>query len=201
MQSDNLEARLILGSQSPRRKEILSYFSIPFQQATSAFDENSVLFHGQPEAYACAIAKGKADALHAKYPDKVILTADTVVFCKGKIYGKPNNESEAYQFFSELVGTWHTVFTGVVVRYEDKEYIKGEATRVLFNDLTPDQIKHYLSRVEWADKAGGYAIQAVGGLIVSRIDGCYYNVMGLPINTVHTLLNQVGINLWNYIGR
>jgi septum formation protein len=200
MQSDKNGTRLILGSQSPRRKEILSYFSIPFQQVTSSFDEDSIRFHGQPEAYACAIAKGKADALHVKHPQEIILTADTVVFCKGKIYGKPNNESEAFQFFSELVGNWHTVYTGVVVRHGDKEYIKGEATQVLFNDLTSAQIKHYLSHAEWADKAGGYAIQAVGGLIVSRIDGCYYNVMGLPINTVHTLLNQVGIDLWNFIG-
>lgn len=190
---------LILGSQSPRRKEILGYFSIPFKQVSSSFDEDSIPFNGDPQEYVIAVSKGKAQDLSQKFSKEIILTADTIVFREGKIYGKPNNEEEALQTFLELVGKWHTVYTAVTVRQGEKEYSDCELTHVLFNALSPDQIKHYLKHVPWADKAGGYAIQKTGGLIVNRIDGCYYNVMGLPINTVHTLLKNVGIDLWNYL--
>lgn len=191
--------RLILGSQSPRRREILSYFSLPFQQCTPPFDESSVPFRGEPESYARAISKGKADALLSKFPNNVILTADTIVFRENKVYGKPPTEADAFRMFSELVGKWHTVVTGVTIRYGNDVYEQSESTRVLFNELTDAQIRHYMTRIEWADKAGGYAIQMAGGLIVNRIEGCYYNVMGLPINTVHTLLKYVGIDLWDYL--
>lgn len=191
--------QFILGSQSPRRKEILSYFSLPFEQQAAPFDEDTIPFSGDPIAYVSTLSQGKANALVPLYPHAVILTADTLVFREGKIYGKPSNEEEAFRTLSELVGEWHTVFTGVTVQRDNEEYHQVEATRVLFNALNADQIRHYLARSTWADKAGGYAIQRGGGLIVNRIEGCYYNVMGLPINTVHTLLKYVDIDLWNYI--
>lgn len=190
---------LILGSQSPRRREILSYFSLPFEQVSSSYDEESVPFFGNPEAYVSAISKGKASALLPRFPNDIILTADTIVYKNGKVYGKPLSEAEAINSFSELAGAWHTVYTGVTVQRGGESYEQVEATRVLFNALNLEQIRHYISRIEWADKAGGYAIQMAGGLIVNRIEGCYYNVMGLPINTVHALLKRVGIELWDYI--
>lgn len=192
-------ARLILGSQSPRRREILGYFGIPFEAAAPPYDEEIVPFSGNQIDYVCTLSKGKAASLVPTYPDDVILTADTIVFRDGKIYGKPRDSEEAFQFLSELVGQWHTVYTGVTVRQGNQEFYQAESTRVQFNDLSPDQIRHYISRIPLSDKAGGYAIQGVGGLIVNRIEGCYYNVMGLPINTVHALLKHVHIDLWNYI--
>lgn len=191
--------RLILGSKSPRRQEILSSFTLSFEQVAPSFDEDSIPFTGDPEKYVTTISKGKANQLAARYPDAIILTADTTVYREGKIYGKPIDEEDAFRSLSELVGKWHTVYTGVSVQFGKKEYHQVESTRVLFNELSPDQIRHYLLRMHWADKAGGYAIQLVGGLIVKRIEGCYYNVMGLPINTVHTLLKHVNIDLWNFI--
>jgi septum formation protein len=86
----------------------------------------------------------------------------------------------------------------VTVRHGDKVFQQVEASHVLFNELTSQQIHHYLANTDWGDKAGGYAIQMSGGLIVRKIDGCYYNVMGLPINTAETLLKRVGIDLWNH---
>jgi septum formation protein len=192
-------SQLILGSQSPRRKEILSYFSLPFTQISPTFDEESVLFQGDPQEYVCAISRGKAQSLAALYPQATILTADTTVFCEGKIYAKPQDEAHACQMLSELVGKWHTVYTGVTVQSGEKAFHEAEATRVLFNPLTLEQIRHYISRTQWADKAGGYAIQMRGGLIVRKIDGCYYNVMGLPINTMERLLKHFGIELWDYL--
>lgn len=191
--------RLILGSQSPRRKEILSYFSLPFEQFAPNFDEETLLFKGDPGEYVSSLSKGKAESLQMQYPEAIILTADTVVYREGKIYNKPKNEEEAFQALTELVGQWHSVFTGVTVNANNRSYQQWEETRVLFNPLTPDEIRHYHKKIHWADKAGGYAIQMGGGLIVRKIDGCYYNVMGLPINTVRALLQKVGIELWEYV--
>lgn len=190
---------LILGSQSPRRKEILSYFTIPFTQISPLFNEEDVPFMGDPIDYVCSLSKGKAASLYQNYSDSMILTADTIVFLAGKIYNKPKNEPEAFESLSELVGQWHSVFTGVTLRNGDHEFSQWEETRVLFNPLSSEEIRHYQSKIHWADKAGGYAIQMAGGLIVKKIEGCYYNVMGLPINTVRELLQHIGINLWHYV--
>jgi septum formation protein len=190
---------LILGSQSPRRKEILSFFSLPFTTAVSDFDEESIPFHNNPTEYACEIAIGKARSLAAKFPSCLILTADTVVYQNGKIYGKPKDPEHAFAILSELAGKWHSVFTGLALTDGDHLWTAGEETRVLFNPLTPEEIRHYHKKLHWSDKAGGYAVQMAGGLAIKKIDGCYYNVMGLPINTVRQLLLNVNIDLWDYL--
>ena len=190
---------IILGSQSPRRKEILSFFSFPFETVTSHFDEDSVLFHGNPIAFVSEIAAGKARALASRFPNDLILTADTTVYKDGKNYGKPVNAEEAFQALSELAGQWHSVFTGVTLISNNKLWNNVEETRVLFNPLTPEEIRHYHNKLHWSDKAGGYAIQMAGGLAIKKIDGCYYNAMGLPINSVRNLLLNVQIDLWDYL--
>lgn len=190
---------IILGSQSPRRKEILSYFSLPFKQVSPQFDEDAHPFQGNPEKYASMLSQGKAESLADRYPDAVIITADTIVYREGKIYGKPANESEAFLSLKQLVGEWHTVYTAVTVQKNTEAFTHVEPTKVLFNQLTDDQIRHYISHTECADKAGGYAIQMAGGIIVKKIDGCYYNVMGLPINSLEKLLKHFQIELWDYL--
>lgn len=192
-------AHLILGSQSPRRKEILNFFSYPFEAVTSNFDEESIPFKGDPGLFVCEIASGKAKALALQFPDDIILTADTTVYHEGKNYGKPVDIEEAFLALSELAGKWHSVFTGVSLIKGDQHWTAFEETRILFNELTPEEIRQYHSKLHWSDKAGGYAIQMAGGLAVKKIDGCYYNVMGLPINTVRKLLVNVGIDLWDYL--
>jgi septum formation protein len=191
--------RLILGSQSPRRKEILGYFSLPFEQISSDFDESSVLFAGNPETYVRTLAEQKALALSINHPDAAILSADTIVYRHGKVYGKPKNEEDAIATLTELSGCWHSVFTGVALSHKGHLYYQTEETRVLFNTLSKQQITEYLSRLDLYDKAGSYQIQHAGGIIVNKMDGCYYNVVGLPINCVRALLKNVGIELWNHI--
>jgi septum formation protein len=191
--------KLVLGSQSPRRKEILQSFSIPFTQASPPFDEEAVPFNGNPEDYVCTLSKGKGASLLAQFPESVILTADTIVFREGKVYGKPKDKEHAYQTLKELSGQWHSVYTGVTVQTKDKVVSKAEVSHVLFNDLSHEQIHHYLAQIKWSDKAGGYAIQDSGGIIVRRIDGCFYNVKGLPINTVEQLLKDFGFALWEHL--
>lgn len=191
--------RLILGSKSPRRHEILSYFSIPFEQISSNFDEEKVIFEGDPEAFAKIIAIGKANDLATLYPEAIILTADTVVYKSGKVYGKPIDEEEAAAILSELQGSSHMVYTAVCVISEGNMYTGIEETKVYFNPLTPLQIHRYLQALHWADKAGGYSAQLAGSLIMPKIEGSFYNVMGLPIHTVAKLLKDVGIDLWDYL--
>jgi septum formation protein len=191
--------RLILGSQSPRRRDIMSYFSLPFEQIASSFDESSIAFEGNPETYVCTLAGEKASALHRHAPEAAILTADTIVYRHGKIYGKPKDEEDAISTLTELSGKWHSVYTGVALHYRGKKYCKAEETRVLFNELTAQQIRDYHSKLDLYDKAGSYQLQMAGGLIVSKIDGCYYNVVGLPINSVRALLQKIGIELWDYL--
>lgn len=191
--------KIILGSQSPRRVEILKFFSLPFEQVSSHFDEDAVPYVGDPGAHAAVLAKGKAEALALEFPESIILTADTVVSLEGKLFGKPENELKAFETLQELAGKWHSVYTAVVVWKEGMFYEGVEETKVLMNSLSDDQIKRYLTALHWADKAGGYAIQLAGSLLVRGIQGCYYNVMGLPINTLAELLKKIGIDLWDHL--
>lgn len=192
---------LILGSNSPRRKEILGYFSLPFATAASNFDEESISFDsGSPADYAASLAVAKGKALLPLYPLSPILTADTIVFYEGKIYGKPSDREQALAFLSALAGNEHSVFTAVCLHYESSfKMMLVEETKVIFNPLSPCQCESYLNAVAWQDKAGGYAIQNNGSLLVKKIEGCYYNVMGLPINAVAQLLQTIGIDLWHYL--
>lgn len=169
--------QLILGSQSPRRREILSYFSLPFLQVSPSYDEEAVPFNGDPVGYVNTLSQGKAASLFSEFPSSIILTADTIVYKDGKIYGKPQNEEMAFAYLKELAGAWHTVYTGLTIRQGKKELHDITETRVLFNELTDDQIHTYYRKLPYADKAGGYMIQKAGGIIINRIEGCYYNVM------------------------
>lgn len=191
--------RFILGSSSPRRKEILSYFDLPFEQVSSDFDERMISFSGDPRSYAIALAEGKAHSLKGFYDNALVLTADTIVYREGKIYHRSKDDAEAFEILSELVGKWHSVFTAVAIMYEGKIISDIEETRVLFNDLTPEEMRDYIANMHLRDKAGSYTVQFAGGIIVQRIEGCYTNVIGLPINTVRKLLQKVNINLWKHL--
>lgn len=191
--------QFILGSQSPRRKEILSYFKLPFIQISPHFDEESIPFENNPQEYVEKLAQGKSDLLIPQFPDATILTADTIVYRKGKIFGKPLDEREAYDFLKELSGQWHSVFTGLNLYSKGKTYRAIEETRVLFNSLSEEHMQIYHHIHAFADKAGGYMIQGSGSIIVNRIEGCYYNVVGLPINALTQILSQAGIDLWKYL--
>ena len=189
--------KIILGSTSPRRKEILSYFKLPFEQASPNFDEESVPQISDPEKYAILIARGKLDSLLPN--DALVISADTVVFKDGKYFAKPKDMQEALSFLKELQGKEHAVISGICVHYQGKTLEGYEKTNVLFNSLDDEKILDYLNRIEWKDKAGGYGIQESGALLINKIEGCFYNVMGFPINTLKDFLHQFGINLWKFL--
>ena len=190
--------KIILGSASPRRKEILSFFSLPFEQGSPTFDERSLLFGGDPEAFVNEMAEKKALSLAPKYTDP-ILTADTIVFCHNKVYMKPRDEREAFQMLKELSGNTAKVYTGVCVYYQGKARTKAAVSEIVFEDLTDAEIKRYHKMFDCYDRAGGFYIQKAGSIIIKEIKGCFYNIMGLPINTVKELLLTIGIDLWDYL--
>jgi len=190
---------LILGSSSPRRKEILGFFKIPFEQKSPSFDEEAEPFEGDPLTYATKLAKGKAESLQASHPNRVILTADTIVFKEGKLYCKPKSSEEAFEMLRSFNGSWHTVFTAVCIAKEGKLLSDYEETQVLFHKVPEIDLRHYHKAFSGQDMAGGYGIQMGGSIIIKRIEGCFYNVMGLPITAVCSLLKKVGIDLWHYL--
>lgn len=187
---------IILGTQSPRRKEIFEFFNIPFSVCSSSYDEEQIPYEGNPKEYVERLSKEKNKCLKKDFPLDVIITADTTVAFKGKVYNKPKDKKEAFSFLKELVGNTHEVYTGVCVSKENFYYTDSACTKVAFQKITDEQIEDYLNLVDPLDKAGSYAIQGPGSLMISRIEGCYYNVMGLPIYPLVTLLEKVGINLW-----
>jgi septum formation protein len=192
---------IILASGSPRRSEILSDLQIPFQAITSDFDEESLPFTTTPEEYVCQLARGKAMAVAQHYPNALIIGADSLVFFQGHPLGKPAHRQQAEEYLQMLCGQWHSVYTGVSVSFQGQTHQQAEEARVLFNALTPPQISTYLDLVEWRDKAGGYTLQKWGSLLVAKVEGCCYNVTGLPMNTLQLLFQRCGCDLWDYLGR
>lgn len=191
--------RLILGSKSPRRKEILSFFSLPFEQHSPPFDEDLVSFEGDPIAYAQELSRKKAVSLASLFPDALILSADTCVYKEGNIMEKPASDAEAFEMLSILNGSWHTVYTAVTALQGEKEETDCAETHVQFHQVSPEDLRHYHQAFKGTDKAGGYGIQEGGSVIVKQINGCFYNVMGLPISITWQVLRKVGINLWHYL--
>lgn len=191
---------LLLGSSSPRRQEILSYFKLPFDHASPGFDESSLPFEGDPEAHVKALTLGKLDSLLPLHPDRTILTADTIVYRDGIVYGKPRDHAHAAETLATLSGQWHTVYTALAVHKDGSTNTAIEATRVLFHEVAPERIEQYLNDLHCDDKAGAYLIQGAGSVIVSKIEGCYYNVVGLPLTPLQTLLKGAGIDLWDHLG-
>lgn len=189
---------LILGSTSPRREEILRFFTLPFLKAPSHFNEDLVPFLGDPRLYVETLARKKGEALLPLYPNDPILTADTVVYHNGVIYNKPKDKQEAISFLETLQAQEHSVFTAVCLSQGGTVFVEIEETKILFYPLTKEEILTYLRCVNFLDKAGGYAIQQAGGLLVQRIIGCYYNVMGLPLGALRRVLKLGGIDLWEH---
>lgn len=177
--------RVVLASQSPRRKQLLEQAGIPFEVKVSEVAETfpADMPISQVPVH---IARLKAAAVAGLYtPADVIVAADTVVVLHDNIIGKPEDREDAIRILSALSGQVHTVITGVVILYEGKEDAFSQTTEVHFKPLTQAQIEYYVDHYQPFDKAGAYAIQEwIGAVGIDRIDGCFYNVMGLPISQV-----------------
>ncbi|MCD4708023.1 MAG: Maf family protein [Candidatus Sabulitectum sp.] len=177
-----IETKLILASRSPRRTEILKLASVPHIVYPSAVEEKSM--EGTPCDIVMHWAQLKAADVAHKFPDHPVLGADTMVFRDGALLGKPENEAQAFQMLHSLSGRWHTVYGGVALMWQSRglSFTFAEATRVKFRNLPDNEIRAYIATGEPMDKAGAYGIQGRGCVLVDKVDGCYFNVMGLPIS-------------------
>ena len=185
---------IILASQSPRRRELLKNLVADFKIIPSDADE-TLPEGASPADCAVEIARRKAFDIKAQNPDALIIGADTIVIYEDKILGKPKDDEEAYEMLSLLSGKTHKVCTGVVATLGDKTIAHGEETYVTFRTLSPDMIKNYIATGEPGDKAGAYGIQEKGAVLVEKIEGDYFNVVGLPLCRLSKMLNDLGISV------
>jgi septum formation protein len=183
--------RIILASQSPRRKQLLEWAEVDFEVIVSDTDESYPTSLTMDEV-AIHIAKNKALAVKEKLIDsRTILAADTIVVLNGTIIGKPTDRQDAVNILSKLSGQIHRVITGVILMRGQKELSFADTTEVCFHHLSPAQIEFYVDKYKPYDKAGAYAIQEWIGVVgIKSVKGDFYNVMGLPVSRVVRELEQ-----------
>ena len=188
--------RIILASASPRRKELLEIIGLKFEvePSDSAEEMRSGL---SPDKLARAISLQKARAVASRHKNAVVIAADTFIVFRGKIMGKPGTEAEARKMLMKLRGKPHSVITGFTVLDVDsgKVLTKSVETVVHIKNLTSEEIYAYVKSGEPLDKAGAYAIQGLGSVIVERIEGDYFNVIGLPLCALAEGLKEFGIHV------
>jgi len=183
---------VILASQSPRRRELLTLVGIAHTVRPADIDETWI--DGElPVPHAERLARGKAHTLAAQVPGAVVIAADTIVVLNGEILGKPRDAADARTTIRRLSGRMHTVFTAIAVAYAGRTVSAVEEVAVTFRDLSDDEIASYVRTGEPMDKAGAYGIQGFGATIVERIDGDYFSVMGLGLRRLVALLEDVGL--------
>jgi septum formation protein len=190
-----MSIKLILASSSPRRAEILRDAGIPFEIRAANVEETSLpnetalnMVARLAESKACAVA----ESLDPKIP-AIVIGADTAVELDGKIFGKPRDVEDACEMLASLSGRAHNVHTGICALRLPEKITKSavESTAVTFAPLDPTEIESYVASGEPFDKAGGYAIQGLAGRYIPRIEGCYFNVVGLPLARLYALLREL----------
>lgn len=183
-----------MASGSPRRQELLGRmgirdFVVSVPQVEEACPEGLT-----PEETVCRISRQKSAAVQAE-PDDIVITADTMVFLDEERLGKPRDEADALRMLTELQGRRHTVCTGVTVRQRDHILTESEATGVFFRPAAESELRAYIATGEPMDKAGAYGVQGKGALLVERLEGDFFNVMGLPVLRLSRMLAQFGVKL------
>ena len=183
--------QIILASESPRRQALLHQIGMDFTVIISGIDED-ISIDLPPNQLAKHFAREKAHAVALNYPNQLVIGADTLVVFDGQIFGKPKDHEESFNMLSTLSGNTHQVITGVTLKLLDKNIDETfhEATNVTFNTLSDRDINYYIDTYNPFDKAGSYGIQDWLAVFVKHIDGCFYNVMGLPL-----------ANFWEHINK
>ena len=187
-------ANIVLASGSPRRQELLERigitdFTVRVPEADESYDPAMT-----PQEIVCHISRKKSAALESS-DDEIVITADTMVFLDDKRLGKPRDEEDALQMLTALQGRCHTVCTGVTVRQGDRSLTQAASTDVYFRPASKAELRAYIRGGEPMDKAGAYGVQGQGSLLVERIDGDFFNVMGLPVLLLSQMLQQFGVDL------
>lgn len=187
---------IILASSSPRRKQLLQQIGLQFIAVPAEIDEGSIKDSSVPELVK-QLARLKAEQVGRGKQQAIIIAADTMVVLNEFLMGKPVNREDAFNKLSLLSGRPHQVVTGLCVLDCARQNYETavEVTDVFFRTLRPAEINGYLDYGEWVDKAGGYGIQGKGALLIEKIEGCYFNVVGLPLSRLYLMLGKQGVNL------
>ncbi|MDH7602790.1 MAG: Maf family protein [Armatimonadota bacterium] len=183
---------VVLASASPRRRELLSVIFPEFEVCPSTFDEACVPQELGPVDHVIYSAKRKAADVCHRYPEALVIAADTIVVVEGQILGKPVDQEDACRMLHRLSAKTHQVYTGLAIA--DKGHIQTayECTDVTFRELSDELIRRYVATGEPMDKAGAYAIQGKASIFVTGIRGCFFNVVGLPVSRLSLLLEELG---------
>jgi septum formation protein len=182
-------SRLILASASPRRRELLEQAGYTFDVCPAHIDETRSE-REEPSAYVTRLALEKAQAIHAQHPDATVLGADTTVVLNGEVLNKPQDREDAARMLRALSGGTHQVHTGIAVVSGSVERTHVETTNVVFAPIPEDELAAYLATGDSLDKAGAYGIQGYAARWIPRIEGDFFNVMGLPVAATVRLLTQ-----------
>ena len=185
---------VILASQSPRRRELLGLTGLDFIVRVADIDE-TMDPRKSPFEEVSRVSRAKALAVHRE-PGDVVIAADTIVVCEGKVLGKPRDEEDAFRMLSLLSGRDHEVMTGLTVVRDEEVVTHTEVTKIHFRPLLPQEIRAYIATGEPMDKAGAYGIQGGAALFADQMVGDYYNVMGLPVCRLGMILRCLGLPVW-----
>lgn len=190
--------RVVLASRSPRRRELLTLLGLAHHVAPATIDE-SQRADESPLEHARRVAREKAAAVALRYPDEPVLAADTVVDLDGRSLGKPTSTDDAALMLRALSGRDHRVHTGVALVADRRTACLVDTATVWFRPLAEDAIRWYVATGEPMDKAGAYAVQGAGGVLVERVDGSPHTVIGLPLQRLPELFGRAGLDLWSLL--
>jgi septum formation protein len=196
MLPDNNVKTIILASASPRRKELLQRIGLKFKVDPSNYEEN-ISSELEPHELAKSLSLEKAKLVAEKHMNALVIAADTFIVFEGKILGKPRTETEAKEMLEIISGRQHSVITGftIIDAASNKALSKAVETKVYIRKLSSNEIDAYVESKEPLDKAGAYAIQGLGSVIVEKIEGDYFNVIGLPLSALAETLKEFGVHI------
>ena len=188
---------IILASASPRRKDLMTGIGIPFTAIDSGVDEKGFdIDHLSADKKVLYLSRAKATAVKQKHPDALVIGSDTVVVLNGMIYEKPEDKGDAFMMLKTLQGTSHEVLSAITLICPDgsvdSDYL---STKVYFRPMSDEQIDRYIDSGEPMDKAGSYAIQGLGSMNIERIEGCYFNVVGMSMQLLAKLFERNGYSI------
>lgn len=194
MLHESCQRNLVLASKSPRRFDLMTGMGFEFDVVPASEQAERSAKNDDPFRLPEDAARKKCEEVSAGLPDATVIAADTVVILEDRILNKPADDEEAFRFLSALSGKTHTVVTGLVIQNRSAciDISASESTRVTFRDLDENEIGLYIQTGEGRDKAGSYAAQGLGSSLIRSIDGCFYNVVGLPLYLLYELLRKVG---------
>jgi len=197
-----LSHRLVLASSSPRRRELLGSLDLDFEIIKPDVDEEAFsLDHLLPADVVKFLSRAKAQEVFKHHTDALVIGSDTIVVLNGEVFGKPKSKEDAFRMLNALQGTMHEVYSGITVFHpQDRPDFPPFAsdalcTKVYMRPLTAEEIHTYIATGEPMDKAGAYAIQGYGSTLIERIDGCYFNVVGMSLYLLERLFEQLGEKL------